>query len=131
MKRPGRRGIVTVEAALIFPVLLVLLFGLLEYGWVFLRSQQITNAARHGARLAILPDADNAAIETTVDAMLANFGISSASVTFTSSGPDPGNEVQVTVSAAYENSNIDLGLPLVPVPTNLSASVSMAREGPP
>ena len=128
--RPGRRGIVTVEAALVFPVLLVLLFGLLEYGWMFLRSQQITNAARHGARLAILPDADNAAIETTVDAMLASFGITSASVTFTSSGPDAGDEVQVTVSAAYKNSDIDLGMPLVPVPSNLFASVSMAREGP-
>ena len=130
MKRLSRRGIVAVEAALVFPVLLVILFGLLEYGWVFLRSQQITNAARHGARLAILPGADNAAIETTVDAMLASFGITSASVTFTSAGTDPGDEVQVTVSAAYKNSDIDLGMPLVPVPSNLFASVSMAREGP-
>ena len=44
-----------VEAAIVFPILLMLTLGAIEYGWLFLNAQQVTNAARQGARIAILP----------------------------------------------------------------------------
>ena len=37
-------------------VVLLFTFGAIKYGWLFLKAQQITNAARQGARMATLPD---------------------------------------------------------------------------
>ena len=37
-------------------VMLLFTFGAIKYGWLFLKAQQITNAARQGARMATLPD---------------------------------------------------------------------------
>src|SRR5205085_10889952 len=45
-----RRGALLVEAAIVFPLLLLLTFGLLEYGWPFMKIGQLENAARQAAR---------------------------------------------------------------------------------
>jgi Flp pilus assembly protein TadG len=57
-KRPGsygarRRGAVTVEAALVLPVFLLFLFGILEYGRYLMVMQVMTNAAREGTHYAL------------------------------------------------------------------------------
>jgi len=53
-KESRSRGAAAVEVALVLPVLLLVTFGAIRYGWFFLKLQQITNAARCGARTAIL-----------------------------------------------------------------------------
>ncbi len=121
------------EAALVFPLLLLLTVGLLEYGWMFLQYQRITNAARHGARLGVLPDATNADVEAAISALMDAGGLVGSGYTVTFSpanvaSPEPGEALSVTINVLYEN--IDLGMPMVPLPTNLEASVSMAKEGP-
>lgn len=51
--RSGRsRAAVLVEAALIFPVLLLLTFGILEYGLLFQSASTTSAATRSGSRLA-------------------------------------------------------------------------------
>jgi len=50
-----RTGTTLVEAAFVLPLLLLVVLGAIEYGWLFYKQQQITNAARHAARIAILP----------------------------------------------------------------------------
>jgi Flp pilus assembly protein TadG len=50
--RRGRRGAALVEAALVLPVVLMFLFGILEYGRYVMMRQVLTNAAREGARYA-------------------------------------------------------------------------------
>ena len=40
--------------AIVAPLLLTLVFGIIEFGWVFMTYQTITNAAREGARTAVL-----------------------------------------------------------------------------
>ena len=57
---PGRqpnpeRGAVGVEAALTLPLLLILLFGLMEVGHLISVQQALTNAAREGARARVTP----------------------------------------------------------------------------
>lgn len=47
------RGAVMVEAAITLPVLMLLLFGLLEYGLLFRTSFSMSDAARSGARVAV------------------------------------------------------------------------------
>ena len=43
------------EFALTLPLLLVVIAGIVDFGFVFQRYEVITNAAREGARLASLP----------------------------------------------------------------------------
>jgi Flp pilus assembly protein TadG len=52
----GERGAELVEFALILPLLLLLLLGIMDFGFLFQRYEVVTNAAREGARVAILPD---------------------------------------------------------------------------
>jgi Flp pilus assembly protein TadG len=50
---PRRRGAAAVEAALVLPVVIMFLFGILEYGRYLMMMQIVTNAAREGARYAV------------------------------------------------------------------------------
>lgn len=52
----GDRGAALVEFALVLPLLLVVIAGIVDFGFVFQRYEVITNAAREGARLASLPE---------------------------------------------------------------------------
>jgi len=54
----GQRGQATVELVLLTPLLLVLLFLIFEFGRVFGSWLIVTNAAREGARFAIVQDFD-------------------------------------------------------------------------
>jgi Flp pilus assembly protein TadG len=60
---PARRGIWAsetgaelIEFALIFPTLLLVMLGIMDFGFLFQRYEVVTNAAREGARIATLPD---------------------------------------------------------------------------
>ena len=48
------RAAAVVEFAVVLPLLLTILFGIIEYGWVFMVRQTLQAAAREGARLAVL-----------------------------------------------------------------------------
>ena len=48
-----RRGATAVEAALVLPMVLIFLFGILEYGRYVMTLQVMTNAAREGAHYAL------------------------------------------------------------------------------
>ena len=64
--RRGERGSVLLEMALTLPLLLLVTVAIFELGRAYQTQQIITNAAREGARLAVLPDASTANIETRV-----------------------------------------------------------------
>lgn len=49
-----------VEFALVLPMLLLLILGIAEFGFIFQRYEVVTNAAREGARMAVLPGYTNA-----------------------------------------------------------------------
>ncbi|UOQ91186.1 pilus assembly protein [Agromyces endophyticus] len=60
-QRDCERGAAAVEFALILIPLLVLLLGIIEFGYVFNQQLTVTNAAREGARvLAITKDSGEA-----------------------------------------------------------------------
>jgi Flp pilus assembly protein TadG len=48
-------GAELVEFAVVAPVMLLVLLGIIDFGLLFQRYQVITNAAREGARIAVLP----------------------------------------------------------------------------
>ena len=49
----NRRGAAVIEAALVLPVVILFLFGILEYGRYLMFLQVFTNAAREGAHYAL------------------------------------------------------------------------------
>jgi Flp pilus assembly protein TadG len=49
------RGAALVEFALALPLLLVVIAGIVDFGFTFQRYEILTNAAREGARMASLP----------------------------------------------------------------------------
>lgn len=55
VKTGEERGAALVEFALCLPLLLVVIAGIVDFGFAFQRYEVITNAAREGARLASLP----------------------------------------------------------------------------
>jgi Flp pilus assembly protein TadG len=56
----SQAGAELVEFALILPMLLVIFGGIVDFGLILQRQQVVTNAAREGARLAVVnyPDGD-------------------------------------------------------------------------
>jgi len=79
------RGAELVEFALVLPILLVVIAGLWDFGRAFRTYQAITNAAREGARLAVVPAGINQkeAIQNRVKDYL---GKSSLDTSFITSG---------------------------------------------
>jgi Flp pilus assembly protein TadG len=49
-----QRGAAAVELAVVSPVLFAMLFGIIEFGWLFTVQHTMVNAAREGARLGVL-----------------------------------------------------------------------------
>jgi Flp pilus assembly protein TadG len=132
--------LITVETAFILPLLLILVFGVLEYGWMFLKASEVATAARRGARSAIVPavvtvdqvvDQSQSPVPPAV-AVLAGAGIPIRPDTITvptGVTPGPGGLVTVVVSVPYSDVRL-FGLPFIPTPQFLRASVTMAKEGP-
>ena len=60
-RRNREKGASLVEFAVLLPLLILLLFGIMEAGWGFAQQVEIRNAAREGARLAVVdfPDPGN------------------------------------------------------------------------
>ncbi len=52
LQQRGSRGAVAVEAALILPIFLMLVFGIIEFGFAFKDWLAVTSSVRAGARIA-------------------------------------------------------------------------------
>jgi Flp pilus assembly protein TadG len=74
----GERGAELVEFALTFPLLLLVILGIIDFGFLFQRYEVLTNAAREGARIAALPGYSAADVSTRVNQFLAPSGITGA-----------------------------------------------------
>jgi Flp pilus assembly protein TadG len=118
----SERGAALVEFALCLPMLLVVIAGIVDFGFVFQRYEVITNAAREGARLASLPEyqanttmikdrvrayvqqglsLSTAALDATVPA--SNVVVTSTPFTVTS-GPTTYTVEATTVTVTYNHS---------------------------
>jgi Flp pilus assembly protein TadG len=54
MNVKSQKGAAVVEFAVILPLLLLILFGIVEFGFIFYDQALLTNASREGARRAIV-----------------------------------------------------------------------------
>jgi Flp pilus assembly protein TadG len=62
----AERGSALLEMAMTLPLLLLVSVAIFELGRAYQTQQILTNAAREGARLAVLPDASAASVQTRV-----------------------------------------------------------------
>ena len=75
----SERGAAIIETALTLPILLLVCVGIFEFGRAYETSQVLTNAAREGARVAILPAPGAGAADTRVRDYLKLGGLTSDS----------------------------------------------------
>jgi TadE-like protein len=71
----SQRGAELIEFALIFPLLLLVLLGIVDFGFLFQRYEVLTNATREGARLAALPNYSDDDVKRRVCQFLLTGGV--------------------------------------------------------
>lgn len=101
----GERGQALLETAMTFPLLLVVSVGIFEFGRAFQTWQILTNAAREGARMAVLPGTTTTNVQDRVTQYLTSGQVanpSSATIAITAgtvpmgTGTVPSSVVTVT-----------------------------------
>lgn len=65
--------------AVVTPILLAMLFAIIEYGWVFMLQANLTSAAREACRVGILPGATDTEIQTRFAEAMSGTGLRPAS----------------------------------------------------
>jgi Flp pilus assembly protein TadG len=124
-----QHGTAAVELAVLLPLIVCLLVGLLEVGQIVRVNQIVTNAAREGARQASTGVTTYANVQATVANYLTNAGITNQTgltvtvydVTQGNSGPqfNPStavclDQLQITVTLPYSN----VQLAILPIAAN-------------
>ena len=109
MRRFGRedRGLVTLETTLMVVILVPLLFGVIEFGWLFQRWLAADTVAVHAARYAGELGGDDPALRAYIARELSDVGIDPSHVTIEVDPPRVGWREPVRVSVR-SNERIDL-----------------------
>jgi len=80
MKRfRNQRGAALLETAVTLPMIMLVAVGIFEFGRAYQTWQVLTNAAREGARIAVLPDYTDTQVNTTVRNYLTSGRLTNAS----------------------------------------------------
>ena len=121
------RGAAAVGLAVVLPLLLTLVFGIIEFGWVFMVRETLTNSSREGCRVAVLQGSTEQDIQERVDASMTPTGLTTYTVQISRSSPgDPNEKVQVLIP--YADVSL-LGGFFGPTDFNLGATTVMRKEG--
>lgn len=75
----NERGAALLEMALTLPLLLLVCVGILEFGRAYQTWQVLTNAAREGARMAVIDGPTDADVRARVNSYLTGGGLTSLS----------------------------------------------------
>jgi Flp pilus assembly protein TadG len=100
-----------IEAAMTLPLLLFVCIGIIEFGRLYQTWQVMTNAAREGARVAVLPTLPNGQVDARVRQYLQMGGLNSDSsvgvnttavpVSLGAAGTASGSRVTVTYPFSF------------------------------
>ena len=116
-----------VELAVVLPLLLTIVFGIIEFGWVFMVRETLTNASREGCRVAVLQGSTTTNIIDQVNTSMSATGVSGWNTQITRSTAGNPNET-VTVRIPYANVSL-LGGFFGSTDFNLGATTIMRKEG--
>jgi len=132
----NHRGATAVEFAIVFPLLILLLFGIIEFSVILYDKAMITNASREGARAGIVSQlvrVSDTQIQGVVDnycrLYLISFRSGAAPVTtVTRTGSTFGSELSVTVTYTYSFLALPQFVTGLVGPMNLTARTVMRME---
>ncbi|HUR33697.1 MAG TPA: TadE family protein [Vicinamibacterales bacterium] len=102
----AERGTALLEMAMTLPLLLLVSVAIFELGRAYQTQQILTNAAREGARMAVLPDASPANIQARVRDYLAMgqlSNVNTATVNVTTTATMPMGAATVSASIVTVN----------------------------
>ena len=129
-----QRGVASLEFALVLPLLVLLVFGIMEYGWIFFRMHELSSTVRDAARVAVRPDTTDLGVRQRARSMMDAYGMGDSGYTL---NIDPGSVEtlvlgeEITVTIQVPRAHVDLmGLRIMPLPATLGATATMAKEGP-
>jgi Flp pilus assembly protein TadG len=128
-RKTRRRAAAVVEFAVVLPLLLTILFGIIEYGWMFMVRQTLLNAAREGCRVAVLQTttAPYTQVTQAVSRIMEPAHITGYSVAMTHATATDATET-VTVSVPYSQVSL-LGGFFGPHNYDLQGQCAMRKEG--
>lgn len=114
----GDRGAAVVEFALVMPILLLLLFGIIQYGLYFWAMQGGSDIARSAARMSATGDPADCdvfrdRIQDEIDRLAGTSGTATINRTYTQQDATAVT-VGDTVVVEVEFESFDLNLPLLP-----------------
>jgi Flp pilus assembly protein TadG len=122
-KGRSERGAAAVEFALVMPLLFLLVFGIIEFGFIFNKELSVTHSAREGVRVYALNGAGAAAQTFAQSAS----GMSPAPTCTASPAPPtvpaPGSTVSMTCTTTY-----NLQLYVVKHLVTISSTASARKE---
>lgn len=103
----NQRGAALVEFAILAPFLLLLLLGIIEFGYLFAQFNEVRHAVREGARYAAVsePDRDGGGVGNSdvVDAVCDSINLPNATIdvqaTFLTGSGDRGDTAKIEVTA--------------------------------
>jgi Flp pilus assembly protein TadG len=128
----NRKGQSLVEAAVLLPILLLIIFGIIEFGRIFSAYAMVNNAARDWARRAAINNYEESYVESGAQSeLVTSYGIDTASVQ-ASSYIDADGDNAIKVEIIYE---VPLVAPMIGVIIGdadgnftITAVCSMRRE---
>lgn len=98
-RAPDQRGAVAVEFAIILPVLILLLFGIIEFGRAYNAKVALQGAVREGARVHALDSGDPV---STIKNAAPSLDEGLLTVETSTSPCTPGDEASVTATYPFE-----------------------------
>jgi len=112
--RNDERGTAVVEFALVLPVLLMVLFGIFQFGLLFYNYIDLTSAGKDGARVAAVSRAKTDGVQAIKDAITkSTSAVDDSQLSITVSPPQPwkaGDTVTVHITYPYTLSIMGLTL---------------------
>lgn len=126
-------GASTVEMAFAAPLLILMVFGIMEIAHAFMVQHLMQDAARQGCRTGLLPFATNSSVISTANQLLLAEGITTATINVMLNGTvgDVSNANSgdaVTVQITVNSSDISIVPGLGYLTGQTQASVTLRRE---
>jgi len=105
--RRNQRGNAVIEMALLLPLLLLVLFGITEFGRAVMTTNVLNTAAREGARLAVVSDlSDTLSVQGRVNSVLSAANVTPKSITIEYFAANNSIRVRVTSDFTVLSSSV-------------------------
>ena len=110
-----RRAAASIEMAIVLPLFILIVLGIVEFGRALMVNQILVNAAREGGRRAVIPGATDAEVNGIVDGHMNSAGITGFTRTLAVNGTVASlatakSHDEITVSVSVNHNQVSWGI---------------------